>query len=105
MKGPKKKLVPFRLWDSDIIKLKSRIVLDNTNFQKVCELLVLLYIAGDEYIAKQIKTVCGKKNGNKRKYTSEFDDLERSMLYKKIESFSNLSETQQILEEMDREKK
>ena len=99
------KLVPFRIHESDIVRLKSKLVVDNTNFQKVCLLLILLYINGDEYINKQIKTVCKKKNANKRRYTGEFDELERSMLYKKIEQISSLSETQQILEQIDKEQK
>lgn len=103
--SPTKKLIPFRLWESDIEKLKSKLVLDGTNFQRACELLVTLYINGDEYIEKQVKTVCKKKNNNRRRYTGEFDELERSMLYKKIEQVSNLSDTQRILEEIDKENK
>lgn len=104
MKGPRKKLIPFRLWEQDIAKLKAKLVLQNTNFQKICELLVLLYIGGDEYIEKQVKSVCNKKNGNRRKYTGEFDPLERAALYKKIEQISGLAEMENILNEIDKEK-
>ena len=102
MKSIKKKLIPFRLHEKDIIKLKQLLVLHNTNFQKVCELLVILYLEGDEYIAEKVKSVSKNKNGNKRRYTSDFDDLERSALFHRIEQISNLSETQQILEEIEK---
>lgn len=99
------KLVPFRIPESDIPKLKSKLVIDNTNFQRVCFLLMTLYINGDEYIAKQVKSICGKKNSNKRRYTGEFDELERSALYKKIEQISGLAEMENILDELDKENK
>ena len=105
MKGPKKKLIPFRLWESDIQRCKAKLVLDRTSFQRVCELLVMLYLNGNEEVMKHVKTVAKQKNVNKRRYTGEFDELERSALYKKIEQISGLSETQQILEEWEKENK
>lgn len=105
MKGQKKKLIPFRLWESDIQRCKAKLVLDRTSFQKVCELLVMLYLDGNEEIMKHVKTVSKQKNVNKRRYTGEFDELERNLLYKKIEQISGLAETQQILEELDKENK
>lgn len=100
-----KKLIPFRLFEQDIEKLKSCLVLDGTNFQKVGELLILLYINRDEYVLKQVKTVCKKKNDKKRRYTGQFDQLEVAALYHKIEQLSNFNETQQILEELEKEGK
>lgn len=107
MKSPKKRLIPFRLFESDIEKWKMKSVADLTSMQKVFEVLVKMYLESDETVMKRVKSVSKEKFANRRRYTGEFDELERSLLYHKIEqmSESKLSETQQILEEIDKENK
>lgn len=104
MISDKKRLIPFRLWEEDIDKLKAKIVIDKTNFQRVMELMVKLYLEDNPEIMKKIKSVQKEKHARKRRYNS-FDELEVAALYKKIAEVSSLSETQKILEEMDKENK
>lgn len=105
MKGPKKKLIPFRLYQQDIDKMKMRSVADMTSMQKIFEILIKMYLESEESVMKRIKSISKQKNANRRRYTGEFDELEIDLLYKKIEQMSGLNETQQILDEIDKENK
>ena len=103
MTALKKKLIPFRLWEGDIEKLKAKIVIDKTNMQKVLELLVKMYLEDGEEIMKRVKTISKEKNAQRRRYNS-FDELETDMLYQKIAEVSPLAEMDRMLKEIQEKK-
>lgn len=100
---PKKKLIPFRLWPTDIERWKAKVVLDNTNLQKVFEVLVKLYLEGNEEVMKRVKAVSKEKNAARKRYNT-FDELETDMLYRRIEEVSPLAEMDKILKDLQKEK-
>lgn len=70
--------------------------------QKVFEILIKMYLENDEAVMKKIKSVSKEKYARRRRH-NEFDELEISALYHKIESISPLSQTIEMLNELDAE--
>lgn len=99
-----KKLVPFRLWMEDLEKMKAKVVLDKTNFQKVMELLAKMYIENNEEIMKRVKSIQKDKYARKRRHNS-FDEFEIDALYHKISEVSRLAEMEKMFAEIDKEQK
>lgn len=99
-----KKLIPFRLWPEDIEKIKAKTIIDRSNFQKVMEIMVKMYLEGDETVMKRIKSVCKTKYA-KRSRHNEFSELEIGALYHKIAEVSPLEKINEIFDEIDKDKK
>jgi len=98
----KRKLVPFRLWDDEVERLKAKIVLDNTNFQKVMEVLVKMYLEDNKEIMGRVAKVKREKNASRRRHNS-FDELETDALMRKVEEVSPISEVDRMIKEIEKE--
>lgn len=71
---------PIRLNESDYLKIKEKIVLDNVTFNKLVEVLLLAYIKGNKEVQSIVTKYADEKSSKKRRYSlteMESNDLLR----------------------------
>lgn len=71
---------PIRLNESDYLKIKEKIVLDNITFNKLVEVLLLAYIKGNKEVQSIVTKYADEKSSKKRRYSlteMESNDLLR----------------------------
>ena len=74
---------PIRLYESDYLKIKEKIVHDKVTFQKLVEVLLLAYIKGNKDIEHIVTKYADEKNSKKRRYS--LDEVEANELLRMIE--------------------
>lgn len=74
---------PIRLYESDYLKIKEKIVVDKITFQKLVEVLLLAYIKGNKEIQNIVNKYADEKNAKKRRYS--LDEIETNELLRVIE--------------------
>lgn len=80
----KRILTPIRLFESDYMKIKEKVAMDNVTFQKLVEVLLLAYIKGNKEIQSIVNKYADEKSSKKRRYA--LNEIESNELLKFIEN-------------------
>lgn len=94
----KKKLVPFRLFPEDLLKIQQKIVQDKVTFQKLVEVLLLAYLKDNKEIKKIVAKYADEKSSKRRR--NHLNDVEVNDLLKYIEEEESPIRHLEIIKEL-----